>query len=509
MKAPLIRCSALFVAFAVASSGCQCGKPELVPAMPFDAGYEDFYDAGVDAGPVTGGACDPGTRRCTATGVERCVDAGSGWVVDRSSYGCDFWAGVFAYLQNPFGMFGGNSYALTISNVGPVARVTITGGNLAQPMIFNVGTNDVSIIELTEKMPTKPFHIRSNQPISIVQFLPLHAESGGTKTHSVDSSLLRPTNSWSTRYLVASWNRFQSDPHSNLYLSPGAIGVVANVEDTKVTITTRADTLAGGGMPALTAEMPFIMNLDAGSLIDLRSTQGDLTGTLVESNKPIEVFGGHNGTYIPFNVSAADRLEEAMVPIDQLSTEYFVVAPAMPQIPNGRNQIVRIIAADDDIALTYEPPQLGARAHLAKLGDFVELGSSSSTYRVRATKKVMVAQYMLACQLASGLDDLGDPSMMTPLPPSQFSKRFAFHQPVDYTANHVDVVAPVGATVSLDGVALTGFTPIGLTGYGVYRVISVGPGPQRGGNHTVVASAPVSLSIYGYGSAVSYWHPGG
>jgi hypothetical protein len=94
------------------------------------------------------------------------------------------------------------------------------------------------------------------------------------------------------------------------------------------------------------------------------------------------------------------------------------------------------------------------------------------------------------------------------VPVEQFRSAYLFHAPTNYTTNYVDVVAPMGAVVMLDGSALT-FTAIGTTGYGLSRVTPLGPGPASDGNHGIAGTMPFGITVYGYGQDTSYWYPGG
>ncbi|MCY1066982.1 hypothetical protein OV090_19580 [Nannocystis sp. RBIL2] len=72
---------------------------------------------------------------------------------------------------------------------------------------------------------------------------------------------------------------------------------------------------------------------------------GDLTGTLVSADKPVQVYGDQECT----NVPACDQLEESMFPIETLAEECVVVPPV--QVPNDRfdkAQVVPAIASEDN-----------------------------------------------------------------------------------------------------------------------------------------------------------------
>ena len=125
---------------------------------------------------------------------------------------------------------------------------------------------------------------------------------------------------------------------------------------------------------------------------------------------------------------------------------------------------------------------------------------------ITASHKVLVAQYMEGSQVAGGT---GDPSMALAVPVEQYRTQYLFHAPLNYTTSYVDVIARTGTAVTLDGQLLTGFTPIGTSGYSLARVTPLGPGTGGVGNHTITGSTPFGISVYGYGQDTSYWYPGG
>jgi IgGFc binding protein len=94
------------------------------------------------------------------------------------------------------------------------------------------------------------------------------------------------------------------------------------------------------------------------------------------------------------------------------------------------------------------------------------------------------------------------------VPVEQYRTDYVFHAPASYQSNYVDVTAPIGAIVKLDGVRLT-LTPIGASGFGLARAEELSTGPLDDGNHTITCDKKVGISVYGYGQYTSYWYPGG
>jgi hypothetical protein len=222
----------------------------------------------------------------------------------------------------------------------------------------------------------------------------------------------------------------------------------------------------------------------------------------VTSTKPIQVIGGHDCTYIPSTVPACDHIEEAMFPVATLSKEYVVSAPSLPTQPQPKAAFTRIVTTEATTAITYEPAHATWPASIAAKGAYVELDSAEA-FRITTDKKVLVVQYMKG-QSAGG--NSGDPAMALAVTTQQFRKDYLFHAPTNYEVSYVNIIAPTGATVTVDGAAAGAFTPIGTTGFGIARVTLSKTG---NGTHSLVSSEKAGITVYGYGQYTSYWYPGG
>jgi hypothetical protein len=219
----------------------------------------------------------------------------------------------------------------------------------------------------------------------------------------------------------------------------------------------------------------------------------------------VQVIGGHYCSNVPLNIQACDHLESTMFPVETLSTSYIVTMPAVPPLPDGKSQVIRVIATEPGTEITYDPPINGAPTTIANAGDFIELSQQQGDYVISANHKILVAQYMTG-QNAGG--NTGDPAMTLAVATDQYRDTYLFHAPTNYEVNYVNVTAPDGAVVMLDGVQVTGFSPIGTSGYGVARV-QLTDGPASDGNHLATGDQPFGVSVYGYGQYTSFWYPGG
>ena len=342
-----------------------------------------FYDEYCD--PVQGSTCNPNTGVCEGPCALQ--------TLGQTYIGCDYYATQSSQLVNPSFQF-----AIAVSNTtSSVANVTIEGGVLPSPMTIAVPAGAVA----TQYLPWVPglkrcmteafyecgvpesygglitdgaYHVRSTQPITLYQFSPLDYAYGGKFSFSNDASLLLPTTAWTKNYVGAIWPTWNPmDQGLPFPPMPSNLVVTAAQDGTNVTITTRAATHGGDGAPSFVAGAPQTVALNAGDALQLMSDTGDLTGSVVASDKPVQVLAAHHCTQLPFGYTACDHIEESMLPFEALSNEYIVTAPFLPGSVNGpRQQIVRITAAEPNTMVSVDPPIAGPWT-LATVGDFAEV----------------------------------------------------------------------------------------------------------------------------------------
>jgi hypothetical protein len=449
------------------------------------------YENGPSCDPLLGLACDPNAAECTGP----CANLGFSYI------GCEYYPVVTQQLD--FYVGPNNPYAVAVANASAdAATVTIFRGNnmVGQPTMIPAGSVKVInlpwVTELTNGTgPTVliadgAYHLRSTRPVTVYQFNPVNADVTN------DASLMLPVNTWTGNYLVAAWQ------HWSPY--PGFYSVTAMQDGTTVTVKAPK-----GGMPTqagagVNAQGNGVVMLNQGDVLQVTTGNGgDLTGTIVTADKPVQVLGGHDCTQVPIGTVACDHLEEAMFPIEALAKEYIVVPPV--QVPNSNLEKavrVRVVASEDNTNLVFTPDQPVAKV-LAKAGDFVELANTTAKFVVTADKKILVAEYMVGQGANFGTSD---PAMLLAVPSEQFRTNYLFYAQTGWQANFVDIIAPTGAAVQVDGAGVNNFSPIGNTGFSLAHVALSNAGD---GSHNVTADQKVGISVYGVVNYGSYWYPGG
>jgi hypothetical protein len=479
-------------------------------------------------------ACVPGTSRCSDGHSETCLADGSGYgepiecdplqgmdcdeqgnglctgpcapqQLGESYIGCDYYPA--SLLQNSGYQGGSNAFRVAVANTGAAdAEITVTRqGNVVATAVVAPGAVEtvtlpwvtaISITNTTVNASQAAYRLRSTQPVTVYQYNPYHA------TVSNDASLLMPTNTWRSEFVSVAWPHWVFSGSSHYR---GFLAVVAAHDDTTVTLTGTPSTTNISAAAGIDANGSGTVDLSAGDVLQVvtNGAGGDTTGIRVESNKPVEVFGGHECTNVPLHITACDHLEESVFGVEQLGQHYLVAPPVrVPHAPALKEQIVRIVAVENDTNLTYDP-DFGAPTNIASAGEWIELPMSTQAFELKSDKKVLVAQYMVGQSADNGL---ADPAMVLAVPVDQYRSDYLVHAAPSWTQNWADIVAPDGVDVEINGVAVTTWTPIGGSGYSVGRAQLSNAGD---GNHTIVASQPVGIGIYGVQNYGSYWYPGG
>jgi len=477
-----------------------------------DAGTE--WEPGITCDPLQGTMCDPELGHCTG----KCSSESLG-----SSYiGCDYYPTVTSNaVATSF------NFAVAVANTSNnPAEVTVTrGANMVAQV--TVAPASLQIVNLPWVEPLKggetlnanwpsvsvedgAYRLRSNEPVTVYQYSPIEYKGNGICQPGLtldcsftnDASLLLPTNVWRGEYVVASRNGLGDQ-------IPGFYAVVASQDNTTIDLTpsaTGGNVVAGAGVANDGTGQVLLNQGDVLQVYSTTSQSSDLTGTLVEADKPIQVFGGHRCIYVPNETPYCDHIEESVPPIDALASSYIVTAPLL-RIGNNDNvtgNMVRVIATEGGTTVSYDPPQGGAPTNLTLAGDFFEIAATANDFEINADKKVLVVQYMRGQEATASL--VGDPAMAVSVPTEQFRNQYLFHAPTNYEYNYVNIVAPTGTTITLDGNPVGGFTDIGGTGFAVSRLLL---GNGNNGNHDISGDQAFGISVYGYGVDTSYWYPGG
>ncbi len=221
---------------------------------------------------------------------------------------------------------------------------------------------------------------------------------------------------------------------------------------------------------------------------------GDLSGTFIQSDKPIAVFGGHRCANIPVPVSYCDYVIEQLPPVDTWGT-YFAT---LPLATRTRGDTFRFLAATNNTNVFLN----SSRIATLNRGQFFER-IVEGPGEITSDHPILVAQYSNSHQYDNGL---GDPFMMLVPPLEHYLSAYTVTSLSGFNPNLINVVAQtsdIGA-VMFDGAPIpaSAFVPIGNTGtYGAQLTVSAG-------THNLSGPHSFGVYVYGFGLDVSYGFPG-
>ncbi len=306
------------------------------------------------------------------------------------------------------------------------------------------------------------FHITTDQPVVAYQMLPYNAAYAA----ATGATLLIPTSAWDTNYVAV--NAYRAADWQGLPLPP-SMTIVAKEDGTTVTILPKVNIKEGINVQGAVANQPMGYVLHAGDTIEFIQAE-ELTGSPIQSDKPIGVFAGHLGLRIPYNVDYSDHAEQQIPPVRALGHEYAVVSYRDRVEGVTENRMHRVVGAVDGTTLSYEPPIPGAPTSL-NLGDVFEF-HTDEPFIVRSQSSdhpFMVFTYMSG---SANLADLGAPSgygdtdFVRIVAGEQFLRRYVFFTDPTYPETNLVVVRKKGddgfADVTLDcRGTIDGWLPVG------------------------------------------------
>jgi hypothetical protein len=504
-----------------------------------DLAYEVCNDSGTDF--VTGGSCDSGAG-------ERCIDGACltacGLVeLNPTSIGCIFY-GVDLDNYATTGEYGAadaSPYAIIVSNIDDVNTASVivedrVGGAWRTRASQALGPNSLYTFRLitdqhvedTNRGNGYAYRVTSDRPVIAYQFNPIDSASQYTN----DASLLLPKHTMANLYYVAGWKNLQAATAERSHFN-----VVGVQDGTSVTVQVSAATVAGGGIPAMSAGGTYTTTLNEADVLQIATSaiNLDLTGSMVTSSAPVAVFGGSECADVPQNCSWCrtasgstlpsthgsytcawcDHVEEQMFPVTTWGMSY--IAARVPVRSTGglvEAGYWRVLASEDNTTVTIAtvsgitirgvtfPYVLNAGQYL----EFEMTGPSSTPgdALVTADRPIMLIQYIEGQECTNrGAGDGGDPAEILMVPQEQYLDEYIFITPSTYANNYVVIIKPTTATVTLDG------APVGGTSYPVTAGWEIYRPAVAAGVHHIEGTEPFGIIGVGYSPYVSYGYMGG
>lgn len=433
----------------------------------------------------------------TVTGKAQSVDP----KCHRSTEGKEFWFGFMEGRND-----NGNVHYIEITVTAREAtsfQIFIGKSTTPLPNIANsVNANGSVQIEIPlDLAEARGSEIIQEKGIYLVAENPVNVYALNWDRNSADVAVIYPVPSLGNEYFAMCYT-----PHVHNDVNHGRNSeflIVASEDNTTVNIMPSVVTDGGEH-----AGVTFSRILNKGEVFQVQSLnqrnlagQGDLTGSYIESDKPIAVYSGNFSTTVPAEsgMSGYDHLYEQMPPLQTWGREYYAV-PLLTRLADR----YRVMASEDNTTI-----QIGTGTPVIRdRGKFYEFTlNNNEPSRIFADKPIMVAQFSQSNrtdQNYTGGD--GDPFMIILSSVSQSKNDVTFvaynsSQITEYFVNVVTLTSEKD-NIYLDGEPLGFFfkefpgTNYSYTQHGIYP-----------GRHTLINSNPdrgFLAYVYGYGGYESY-----
>jgi hypothetical protein len=428
------------------------------------------------------------------------------------SMGRDLW---FTMAENYQWSSNGKYYDLYVTS--PAATtVNITIGKATQSK-FPIKANQVISFRVPLAWELKESGTVEQKAVHVwSETADLSAYLLSRNPYTSDGMFIIPSVGWGTEYVVAAYHSHWAGTAGGDGDLPSEFCIVANADNTVVTVNPKADIRDGQDADKLLyrKNVPFTVTLNRGEAVQYQAMRNpsqvegyDFTGTVVTSTKPIGIVGGVMCANIPVEVPYCDHICDMIPPVRTWANTYYTA----PFINRKGGDTFLIIASADNQTIT-RVSKTGTRVHaiLNKYETFYRHDIEEAS-RWESDKPFLIAQYCNSTEWpGDGVNNngIGDPAMTIVNAVEQFSPKVIFQTPTIATGasaftNYVNILVHKNAvnSTTFDGVRISGkFQAIVIDDkYLAYRGSNIPPGA-----HTVVSDSGVGVYIYGYGSYDSY-----
>ncbi|MEP7235952.1 MAG: IgGFc-binding protein, partial [Ignavibacteriota bacterium] len=396
--------------------------------------------------------------------------------------GTDFWV---CFPQNAKEEFtSGLNFKLFITGDARASGSVQIPGKLPIPFLAKAG--EVVSIDIDTSMQIVGSDKIRKLGIHVISDVPVAVYGLSNRKASSDTYVAFPTNVLGISYRALCYDVL-SGPTGKDETFTSQMTVVATEDNTIVTSTPTSNTKGGrlGGVS-------FNVTLQQGEVYQMQgaiagSFNGDLTGTLVTSTKPIAFFTGHICAQVPQKVNFCDQLLEEVPPLNTWGKQFLVGKL------NGKDWFtIRVVANEDSTRVFVN----GSFVKILGPGEFYEADELRENVLVSSDKPILVGE--IATSSDADSVKIGDPFLMLITPTEQFLSSYRFATPVRGTwKNFVNIVVPQNSIESLrlnsKAISPQSFSPLGITRYAIAQI------EIPYGSHTITCDRAFGLYSYGFG----------
>ncbi len=307
--------------------------------------------------------------------------------------------------------------------------------------------------------------------------------------YSADGTLVLPTNSNGTDYMITSYVGLSG------YAMYSEALIVATQNNTQVEIIPSVNTLGGKS-----AGGTYTVNLNAGQSYQIKAATAttDLTGTIIRGSaqngycRPFAVFSGNICTNIPVGCTACDALFEQEYPTNIWGKSYMITPFSF-----ATSYTYKVLANSNGTNFSVN----GGPSQSLNSGQSYEANYVAGPVYITSNNKISVTQFMQGITCSGS----GDPAQLILSPVDQVLKDITFStvSSTVITEHNVNIIIKTAFTgqLKLDGVTVSPASFISFTPNPVYSYAQL---DLTQGSHTLHADSGFVAYAYGTGSAESY-----
>ncbi len=325
--------------------------------------------------------------------------------------------------------------------------------------------------------------------------------------------MLLPAHVLASNYVVSGYHASHQDPSTAGAAAKQDMGdfvSITAIQASTVIVSLRPNqTLLPGPDAHVVAGQPVVLSLSLGQVVQLFtpgvSPDDTFSGAEISGGgSPLQLLTGVGCASIPADVATCGHVEDTVYPLDSLGKEYIV--PVLHD-PTGAaiGNTIRVQSISDGTAITFEPAMMTGvtLGH----GEVVELPNVTVDVRISSTVPFAVTQYTKTrTKVADNGLSASGPTQITAASTSQFAMKHSFAASPHFDASFVTIIAPTGASVTLDQKLVSSdlFIAVGATGMSVSRTEVT----DNAHVHTIIADKPVGVVVYGFAPYASYGYTG-
>jgi hypothetical protein len=285
-------------------------------------------------------------------------------------------------------------------------------------------------------------HLTTSRPVVVYDIFPY----GGGQSAATSATLLLPTSAWDTNYVGV--NAYRKS--TVVAEAQPAMAIMAQEDGTDVTISPTAAIVGGPGVPGTGKGVPRTYSLQRGQYLQL-TQDVELSGSAIQSNKPVGLWAGASCLNIDVGESACDSAHQQIPPVKALGREYVGVR-YRNRTKADETPPWRIIGAVDGTQLSWEPsPPPGAPLSINQ-GQVFEFRSAGG-FVVRSQDDKH--PFYLSAHMTGGgsFGGTGDPEFVNVIPPEQYLASYVFF--TDLRTRMASGVTSTSSSASIHSIAVS------------------------------------------------------